>query len=318
MLAYFFLSACENQSSSGDDMIEMKISTSVPDDGTDTKAVKIFKRELERKLGEDKVDIKIYPNSQLGDYEHTLKQVRNKQLAAVYEGMGTISSWTDLANIESIPYLFEDDDEFERVWNSREGEKFLNELAKESGFRMTKPAYRGKRQITSDKPIKDIDDLKGLKIRVPDVRMYKNVFEIFGANPTPISFDEMYTAIQQQVVDGQENPMAVIRDKKIYEVNDYINLTNHITEPMGLIMNDEWYQGLNNDVREAVDEAGKKSSIWYTEYIKDKEEEILLELKEDYGMKIVETDLSEFKRKAKDLKLSDELESWKKKFKNVD
>jgi len=136
------------------------------------------------------------------------------------------------------------------------GRMMADRLVKDTGIRALAISYLGFRHVTNSKrPITSPEDLKGLKIRTQSNPLHIEGFKAFGASPTPMSFAELFTALQQGVVDGQENPIYNIFAAKLYEVQKYLSLTSHICSLGAYIMSDEYYRSLPKDIQEAIDKA---------------------------------------------------------------
>lgn len=309
------LSACGSSSSSSEkngksdgDKLQIRIGSIDAEGAASWEAINVFKEEMEKELG-DKVEITIYPNSQLGTYQEMLEQVKNDSLEAVFESIGIMEGWSPLAGIETVPYLYEDEEHFFKIWRSDEADEFFDALAEDSGFRVVGPAYRGFRQLTINKPVENVEDLKGLKLRVPAIEAYANAWKALGVSPTPVDFEETYTAIQQGLVVGQENPLSIITDHRFYEVSDYLVLTNHMAETLGFMFNEEWYQSQDDEIKQAIEKAALASSDWYRDHTNEEEAKMIEEIK-DHGVTVIEPDLAGFREKVADLEIKGELKPW--------
>jgi len=139
----------------------------------------------------------------------------------------------------------------------------LNEgLIKQQGVRMLSAASFGFRCFTNNKkPIKTVDDLKGIKMRVQQNPLYMTMVRSMGGSPTPISWGELYSALQQGVVDGQENPLGVIYDTKFYEVQKYATVDNHVLGTNMILANEKWFQGLPADLRQILLTGAKMGAV---------------------------------------------------------
>jgi tripartite ATP-independent transporter DctP family solute receptor len=181
-----------------------------------------------------RVDIQIFPNSQLGSDTDMLSQVRS-------------------GGVEFIGFAFPD---YATVWKALDGDLGAHvraQIAKSGLVAMDKIWDNGFRQITSStKPIVTGDDLKGMKIRVPPSPLWTSMFKAFDAAPTSINFSEVYSALQTKVVEGQENPLAIIATAKLYEVQKYCSLTNHMWDGFWFLANKKAWERLPEDLRTIV------------------------------------------------------------------
>ncbi len=173
--------------------------------------------------------IEVFPASALGKESDIVQGLSLGSVDIVYAGSAFIGNTYGPIAIGEAPFMFEGFKHFQNFANS----PFFKELADgyeqaSKGNKVTAVTYYGARCVTSKKPINKPEDMKGLKIRVPNAPLYLMFTEAVGANAAPIAFAEVYLALQQGVVDAQENPLPTIQAKKFYEVQKYINLTQHI------------------------------------------------------------------------------------------
>ena len=256
----------------------------------------VFKKDLEEKF-KDKIVVNIFPGSQLGSNIEMIEQVKNgitniiitsSQIVAVAPEMG----------IFDMPFLFRDRDHAYGVLDGPIGQKLAKYLEK-SGVIHLGYGELGFRNISNNiRPIKTPDDLKGLLLRVPDNRVRIEVFNMLGASATPLDFTELYTALQQGVVDGQENPLASIYTAKLYEVQKYISLTKHIYTPSHALMNKDFYNSLPVEIREyLVEEVAPHAREVVRNRSKQADEELLAVFEKE-GIKINEVDTRVFADKA--------------------
>src|SRR5699024_1390026 len=134
----------------------------------------------------------------------------------------------------------------------------------------------GFRSFTNnDKPVRTPEDVKGMKIRTMENEIHLEAWRAFGANPTPMAFTEVFTALQQGTIDGQENPLGIIDANKFQEVQDYVSLTEHVYTPYIVTMNLEKYNSLSDDQKAAIDKAAEESTKFQREQSQKYEQEIL-------------------------------------------
>ena len=142
--------------------------------------------------------------------------------------------------------------------------------------------------------------MKNLKLRVQSAKVWNEHLKSLDAIPTPISFSELYSALDQGVVDGQENPLPTIASQKLYEVQKYISLTNHTYTPAVVLMNQDYYKNLSEQEKKIVNESVEESTKYQRKYIADQEQKIKKQLKNE-GMVITEVNRDEFKKNTKDV-----------------
>ena len=183
-----------------------------------------------------------------------------------------------------------------------------NRLIQKRGIRALGIGYLGQRNITANKPIRTPADLKGLKIRIPNIPLRKESFLTLGAAPTPMAFSEVYLALKQGVVDCQENPLAQIVAAKFYEVQKYLILSGHALNPEILLINEKKFKGLSESSQQALIKGAKVyEDTLLTEFKTMKL--ALLEIILDSGMVIMKPDTAAFSQAVKDVPFKFE-EKW--------
>ena len=199
------------------------------------------------------LEITMFPNSQLGTDPDMLSQVRSGALEFFTLSGLILSTLVPLAAINGVGFAFKDTDQALAAMDGDVGKLVRAEVAKRGLHAFEKIFDSGFRQVTtSTKPIKVPGDLAGLKIRVPPAPLWTAMFKDFGASPTTISFNETYSALQTHVADGQENPLSVIDTGKIYEVQKYCSLTNHMWDGFWLLANPRAFGKLPEATQEIV------------------------------------------------------------------
>jgi len=163
---------------------------------------------------------------------------------------GGIAGFVPEMQVMSVPYLFSSRSIAMKVLNGWFGDELEKAIKKRTGLRVLFWAENGFRHFTNNvHPIKNAGDVKGLKIRVMESPAYISMIKAMGGNPTPIAWNELYTALQQKVVDGQENPITNIISAKLYEHQKYLTLDGHVYSPHIWLINEDFYQSLPDDVK---------------------------------------------------------------------
>jgi len=200
-----------------------------------------------------RVEIQIFPNNQLGSDTDMLSQVRSGGVEFFTLSPLILSTLVPNASISGIGFAFPN---YDTVWKAMDGELgayVRGQIAKANLVVMDKIWDNGFRQITSsNKPIQTPEDLKGFKIRVPVSPLWTSMFSAFGSAPASINFAEVYTALQTKVVDGQENPLAIISTAKLFEVQKYTSMTNHMWDGFWFLANRRAWERLPEDLRAVV------------------------------------------------------------------
>jgi TRAP-type transport system periplasmic protein len=200
-----------------------------------------------------KFDLQIFPNNQLGSDTDMLSQIRSGGIEFFTLSGLILSTLVPAASINGIGFAFPD---YDTVWKAMDGDLggFVRGEIKKSGLEVMDRIWdNGFRQTTSStKPINGPDDFKGFKIRVPVSPLWTSMFKAFEAAPASINFSEVYSALQTKVVEGQENPLAIISTAKLYEVQKYCSLTNHMWDGFWFLANRRAWDAVPADIRTIV------------------------------------------------------------------
>jgi tripartite ATP-independent transporter DctP family solute receptor len=197
-----------------------------------------------------RVELQIFPNNQLGGDTDMLSQVRSGGIEFFTLSGLILSTLVPTASINGVGFAFPD---YAAVWKAMDGELgtyVRGQIAKANLIVMEKIWDNGFRQTTtSTKPIVTPADFKGLKIRVPVSPLWTSMFKAFEASPASINFNEVYSSLQTKVVEAQENPLAIISTAKLYEVQKYCSLTNHMWDGFWFLANRAAWERLPEDIR---------------------------------------------------------------------
>ena len=203
-----------------------------------------------------------FPNSVLGGSQDLVEGVQEGIVDIITEGPAQFAAWIPKAAQVEAPYLWKDVDHMLKALNGEYKDK-LNELFDTIDVKILGTFYYGTRQLTVNKEIHTLDDLKGMKIRVPQADLYVKMIESWNAAATPMALNELYLALQTGTVDGQENPLTTYEAQKFYETNaKYIILTNHIICPNMMFMNGDVWNALSDHDKEVVSTAIANAIEW--------------------------------------------------------
>jgi TRAP-type transport system periplasmic protein len=252
----------------------------------------------ERTNGQVKIDIA--PAGSTGDWPQSIEGLQIGTNDIVLQSIGTLDRYNTIAGIEAYPYLIRDVDHFKKVYYGPVGKELVDEIAEKTRFRIVGAGYRGARQLTSSREVGGLDDLAGLKLRVPPLKMYRLTWEYLGASPVPMGVSELFTSLQQGVVDGQENPLEIVESQKFYEVQKYVAETAHIIGAMTFIYSDNRFKSLPEDVRNVLQEEGDKVMTEATDRMVKLEDDLKAQLQAK-GMTFVPVDRAAFQAKLEDL-----------------
>lgn len=251
-----------------------------------------------------KVKIELYPNSQLGGEAQMMQNLKIDALDMGIIGDLAFSQYApDYAGL-SMPYLFNNLDQVHKVFAGPIGQDISKEFQKNLNAQVLGWWDRGPRELTANKEIKTPDDLKGLKLRVPEIPIIVDSWKALGANPTPMSFDQLFNALQQHVIDAQENPLDLIYTSKFNEVQKDVMLTDHMLVPFIVFINNDKLNSLPQDTQKILKDDAVKAGTY--------ENDLTAKSLEDYkqkltaaGMKVVPVDQSLFIKKLSDAKVAD-------------
>lgn len=217
------------------------------------KGWRVFKDYVESASG-GQIKVDLYPAGQLGGMRELFEGVKLGAYPIAQGDEGAMASFYKPFLIVSIPYLFPNEEVGMRFYKSDFFQKKINAgLIKHTGVRFLAGASYGFRCFTNNvRPIKSPADLKGLKIRVMETPLFVTFVRALGAGATPISFTELYTALQQGTVDGQENPVGVIADQKFYEVQKHLTVDEHVLGINSMLVSEKFLQSLPENLKEII------------------------------------------------------------------
>jgi TRAP-type transport system periplasmic protein len=250
-----------------------------------------FARRVNPKLG-GKYKVVVYGSSQLGGDKEMLQKLKLGTIDMV-EPSTVMSSEADIFGVFEMPYLVKSRDHMKRI----EKELFWSKIepaAEKKGIKVLAVWENGFRHITNNKhPIVTPADLKGIKLRVPEGKWRVKMFQAYGANPSPMKFSEVFTALQTGVMDGQENPFAQIASAKFYEVQKYLSLTGHVYTPAYLVVSTKKWPTLPADVRKILEETAKDTQAYVYGKAAGDDEDLLVKMKAA-GIKVNDADKNAF------------------------
>jgi tripartite ATP-independent transporter DctP family solute receptor len=230
----------------------------------------VFAKEIEEGSG-GKIKVELYPNGQLGGDRELCEAVQLGTIQMAIPASSVLSGFDKRIQVLDLPYLFTTRQAAFSAVDGILGEK-LNSYMAAKGILILGYQENGFRHVTNNRnPIKTPEDLKGMKIRTMENPMHIAFFKELGANPTPMSWGELYTALQQGTVDAQENPYAMIYDGKFYEVQKYVSETGHVFSYEVLIANKKFIDKLPEDLRSLVIKAAKDATIKQRQFMEEEE-----------------------------------------------
>jgi len=239
-----------------------------------------------------KVKVVVFGSSQLGGDKEMLQKLKLGTLDMAVPST-VMSSEVDLFGIFEMPYIVKDRAHMGRI----EKDVFWPSMApatEKKGLKVLAVWENGYRHITNNKrPIKGPEDLKGIKLRVPEGKWRVKMFQDYGANPSPMKFSELFTALQTGVMDGQENPFTQIYSAKLHEVQKYLSLSGHVYTPAYLTVGSRRYAGLAEDVRKVLEETARETQAYVYQTAIKEETDLLAKLRQS-GIQVNEVDKNAF------------------------
>ncbi len=256
-----------------------------------------YKKLVEERSG-GKLTISLYPGAVLGSELENLEQVKMGEVQMSIFGDNLTSKLAAEYDPTVVPFIFENVDQVYEVWNGPVGDKIKAAIEERGNQYLVALQTRGARNLTASKKITAPGELKGLKLRVPEITSWVTVWKSLGALPTPIAWSETYSALQTGVADGQENPLENIYVNKIYEVNKYTVMTQHLYNVFHWTINKDFYDGLDPELQKILMDTAAECCEWGNEQLAAKEAKILEDLKAA-GNEIVEVDKEAFIKAAR-------------------
>lgn len=247
------------------------------------------------------LDLTVYPASQLGSESELLEQLVAGELDLAISGPSFLGMWHPPLGVLDAAFVSRDLDHMLETARGKDMAPHWDELRKRYGIRVLGTWAYGSRHITSNIPIRHPDDLNGFRLRLPASRTYQASGEAMGASAMPISFSEVYLALQQGIADGQENPVPVIKAKGFHEVQKCLNLTGHIQASVQILMNERSWQRLNADQQDALVKSVRELGEDVHRGLVDDEKKLIDQWRDDGTMQIVEdVDADAFRARARD------------------
>lgn len=248
---------------------------------------KKFVEEVERLSG-GKHTVKAFPNGQLGSEQDTINDAAIGTLDMSLLAVNNITPFSPTVGVFTLPYVILSLEDAEKLTQGPIGQELTENTIRDANVRIIGWTYTGFRVLTnSKKPIKTVADLKGVIIRVPKNEIMLATYKSWGVNATPMAWSETFTALQQGVVDGQDNPYLTVHSMKFYEVQKYVTNIRYIFSIEPLVISESVFQGLNKKTQDVMTQAGEAATLYSAQYLRDQEASIKKDLIAK-GMEIVD------------------------------
>lgn len=246
--------------------------------GTQWELATKFKAAFEQKTGgKHKVDL--FPNGQLGSEEATVSNAQLGTLDFSILAINNVTPFSPTVGVLTLPYVIQSAEEAKKLTTGEVGKELTENTVRDAGVRIVGWAYSGFRVLTnSKKPVRTLEDLKGLKIRVPKNEIMIASYQAWGINPTPMAWSETFTALQQRVVDGQDNPYITVAAMKFNEVQKYVTNIRYVFSLEPLVVSEVVFKKQPADVQKAILEAGAEATEHSYQWLQATEDKIRKEL----------------------------------------
>jgi tripartite ATP-independent transporter DctP family solute receptor len=252
--------------------------------------------EIKKRTG-GKIEIEVFPASQLGNENQINEGLGLGTVDMIYTGVAFAGSIHKPIAITNAPFVLRDFDHWKAYRDSKLFRDIASGYEQKTGHKVMSLTYYGQRHVTANKEIKKPEDMKGMKLRVPPAPLFLMFTKSVGANATPIAFAEVYLALQQKTVDGQENPLPTIMAKKFYEVQSHIMLTGHITESLLVITGGHVWKKLDDSQKKVFEEVLPQAAARASDQIRAAEQKLAEEFRK-LGKTVVEPDRDAFRQAA--------------------
>ena len=274
--------------------VEMTVATFHPRGGAaDVESLFHFKELIEDRSG-GAIKANVFFGGTLGGERELVEQLKLGTVDFCLGGWATIGAYVEDLVPWGVPYLFSQQDQITELMNGKVGD-MIRARFEEAGIVTPGLYYRGNRQLTANRRVEKPADLEGMNLRLPETPSWILVWEKFGAVPVPIPSPEIFSSLQTGVVDGQENPISSNYNRKLWEVQDYMVMTNHIVDIQFFLLRKSFLDGLDDSQREMVMTAAKDLLDWATKFAADAEAGMV---EKGHGMTILEPDLKPFQEVA--------------------
>lgn len=243
--------------------------------------------------------LSVFPAAQLGTAPQMVEQLAIGELEMAMATPADLGAWFEPMSVMDAAYAFDDFDQVAKFVASERGRKLYDDVLEKTNVRIIGTWLYGTRHMTANKPIRTPEDLKGLKVRVPNAPIMLANISAMGGRPTPMAFGEVYLGLQQKVIDAQENPLPTIKSMKFNEVQEYVTLTGHMVATTLILVSEPLWQKLAPAQREAIQASVDRATKNVQKCIEDQEQEIVAAWKSGGGIKVVtDVDVKKFRASA--------------------
>ena len=265
--------------------VTLRVAHIEAEDRSTHKALLKFKEYVEKESG-GKIVVEIFPNGVFGGDMASIQGVETGTIEMALPATSVLSSYDERFGLLDMPFLFKSE---EAIFNALDGEigKLYTGILEKYDFHVLGYNYNGPRCLSNNtRPVNEPADLKGLKIRVMESPVFIDMFNALGANPTPMSFGEIFTALQQGTVTGQENAPSLVYASRFYEVQKFYSITNHTFSIMVILMNKDTFDKLPADLKAIVTKGADEWLVKYQRKLESDETAGYIKLLEEKGVNV--------------------------------
>lgn len=258
-------------------------------------AMQAFAEEV-KEASDGRMQVEVYPSEQLAKEIEAIRMIQAGVIDMTVTG-SLLSNWIEIATFCELPFLLQSEEDRMALLEGPIGQRIEREMLERTGLRPLGYFVRGPRHLTSNRPIRHPDELNGMILRVPNVPSFVTAWEAMGAKPTPMAFSEVFTGLQQGTIDGQENPFALILNAGFAEVQQYVNLTEHVMSWSYPVIGEQQYQSLPKDLQAILLTAATNMQAYEHKLFTTNEQEVREQLSAK-GMTFVEVDKAAFQARC--------------------
>ena len=253
--------------------VTIKLAHSEKNENQHAALTNTFKEIIEKETN-GRIKVQVFPNGQLGNLRSMLEQTQRGLIqATTAQSIGLLTSYYPSLQILETPFAFKNPEQIMKFFQTDFIQEMVEDFAKTKGVRLLAILPAGMRSFSNNvRPIVAPDDMRGLKMRVMEIPIYLRMVQSLGASPTPVAWEELYTALQTGVVDGQENAPYTMIMANVQEVQKYYTLDNHVGNIVTFSINEKFFQGLSDEEKKTVQRAAEKGAAEFVRIVEEKEE----------------------------------------------
>lgn len=251
----------ETSTTTSGDAITLKLASTKASENYMYHGMELFKEKAEELSG-GTISVELYPASQLGGQTEIIEGMGMGTIEMAFLPPGVAEGFFPQISVPSTLFLCKDEEHALKIWNSDYSAGILDQMASAINVRCLDFSLEGARHVWTTVPVNSLSDLKNIKLRVPEAPTFVSSFEALGCNPTPMSFSEVYTGLQTNIIEGLENDTSSILSNNLQDLCKYCYKTNHAISTMCFMIADNTYNQLNDEQRNAIDTASAEASQW--------------------------------------------------------